>query len=68
MIKQKWGGNHMQKASNQSVQSDSESQSKVTMMGMFKFVFGTVLKRPWVLILNVVVLTCLLYKSDAADE
>lgn len=49
----------MQKASNQSVQSDSESQSKVTMMGMFKFVFGTVLKRPWVLILNVVVLTIL---------
>lgn len=49
----------MQKASNQSVQSDSESQSKVTMMGMFKFVFGTVLKRPWVLILNVVALTIL---------
>lgn len=36
-----------------------ETQSKVTMTGMFKFVFGTVLKRPWVLVLNVVVLTVL---------
>lgn len=39
--------------------SDDEVQSGVTMMGMFKFVFGTVLKRPWILIVNVVVLTVL---------
>ncbi|EEI24652.1 ABC transporter ATP-binding protein [Lentilactobacillus hilgardii] len=39
--------------------TEDENQSNVTMAGMFKFVFGTVLKRPWVLVLNVVVLTIL---------
>ena len=38
---------------------NEEVQGGVTMMGMFKFVFGTVLKRPWILIVNVVVLTVL---------
>jgi subfamily B ATP-binding cassette protein MsbA len=38
---------------------DDNRDQAVTMTAMFKFVFGTVLKRPWILVLNVAVLTIL---------
>lgn len=56
-MRQVTGGEHMNQAPNQ--HDDSGEQNGVSMMGMFKFVFGTVLKRPWILIVNVVVLTIL---------
>lgn len=37
----------------------TNDDNAITMTAMFKFVFGTVLKRPWILALNVVVLTVL---------